>query len=123
LAAAVRGLVHHSVAALREVDRLEDVEVERILDVAASVRRREPDVDDDRVLVVVRIELAERLADDALVLPHAWPGIAAEGRRLRQGGIDLDARDSRLRGRGEGRGQDTEKQSFPHFLSYCCALQ
>src|SRR5213078_308009 len=71
LAAAVRRLVHHLVGALAQIDRLQHVEVERVLDVAPGVPRRQRDVDDDRVLRIVRLHLAERLADDLFVLPDA----------------------------------------------------
>ena len=58
-------------SALAQVDRLQDVEVERVLDLAARIPRRELDVDDDGVLRIGGIDLAERLADDLFVLPDA----------------------------------------------------
>src|SRR6267154_6882212 len=79
LAAAVGRLVHHLARAFLEIDRLEDVEVEGVFDVAARVARREFDVDDVAVLAVVRVDLAERRADDLLVLADARPRESAEG--------------------------------------------
>ena len=57
--------------ALAQVGRLQDVEVERILDLPVPVAGRELDVDDDIVLGVARGELAERVAGDLLVLSDA----------------------------------------------------
>ena len=57
--------------ALAQVDRLQDVEVERILDLPVPVARRKLDVDDDIILGVARVELAERFAGDLLVLSDA----------------------------------------------------
>ncbi len=110
-AAAVRRLVHHLVRAATEVDRLEDVEVERVLDLAAGVPRRELDVHDHGVLRVEGIDLAERLADDLLVLSDARPRIAAKRRRF--GGRDLDPDDAGVGGAGRAahgkQGEDREQ--------------
>src|SRR6185503_4063333 len=100
LAAAIGRLVHHLVRALLELDRLQDVEVELVLDVAARVARRELEVDDDAILPVVGIDFAVRDADQLLVLADARPRITAERRRLAGG--DLDPGDARL---GERRGK------------------
>ena len=105
LRAAVRRLVHHLVRAFAQVDRLEDVEVECVLDVAANVPRRQQDVDDDGILRIRGIDFAECLADDLLVLTDARPRVAAEGRRL--GGDDLNPRDARF-GRRWRQGPCTE---------------
>ena len=94
LAAAIRRLVHHLVRALAQVDRFQDVEVERVLDVAAGILRRELDVDDDGVLRIGRVDLAEGFAGDLLVLPDAGPRVTAKRRRLRRG--DLNLGDSRI---------------------------
>src|SRR5437899_680956 len=82
IAAAVRRLVHHLVIAFAQVNRLEDVEVERVLDHAARVARRELEIDDHGILRIVRVDLAVRLADKLFVLPDALERVAAEGRRL-----------------------------------------
>jgi len=77
-----------------------------VLDVAARVARREFDIDDVAVLPVVRVDLAERLADDLLVLADTRPRESAEGGRLRARGVDLDPGDARVGGRcGEQRGE------------------
>jgi len=70
------------VIALAQVDRLQDVEVECVIDFAAGVPRRQLDVDDHGVFRIVRIELAVGLADELFVLADAGEGMAAEGRRL-----------------------------------------
>ncbi len=94
LAAAIGRLVHHLVRALLQVDRLEDVEVERVLDLAARISRREGDVDDDGVLGIEGIDLAEGLAVELFILSDPRPRIAAECRRLFR---DQDLGDARLR--------------------------
>jgi hypothetical protein len=82
------------VCALLQVDRLQDVEVERVLDLAPSIARREREIDDDGVLRVKRVDLAVGLAGELLVLANAGPGVAAKGRRL--GRRDLNLGDARL---------------------------
>jgi len=59
------------VRALGQIERLQDVEIVRVLDVAVRVRRREPDVRDDGILRIVRIDLALRIAGDDFVLADA----------------------------------------------------
>ena len=70
LCSAVDRVVHHLVVALARIDRLQDVERMRILDLAGGVARRELDIDDDRILGVVRIEFAVRHADELFVLAN-----------------------------------------------------
>ena len=118
LAAAIGRLVHHLVRALGEIDRLQDVEVERVLDVAVGVARRELDVGDAAVLGIGRADFAVGLARDLLVLADAGPRVAAERRRLVCGHGDLgDARlDGRRRGEraaGGERGDDACAQPPP----------
>jgi hypothetical protein len=84
------------VGALGQIDRLEDVEIEGVLDVPAGVARRQPDVHDYGILRVARVHLAERLTNDLLVLPDAGPRVATERRRF--SGDDLDPGDPRLGG-------------------------
>jgi hypothetical protein len=109
LPTAVGRLVHHLVGALAQVDGLEDVEVERVLDVAVGVPRRERDVDDHGVERIVRVQLAERLADDLLVLSDARPGKASE--RGRFPCADLHPGDSRLCGRHRREDDSKDEQS------------
>ena len=96
LAAAVRRLVHHFVRALGKIDRLQDVEVEGVLDVASGVSGRKLDVDDDSVLPVTRVDFTVRRADHLLVLTDLRPRVTAERRRLRPRGVNLDPRDARV---------------------------
>src|SRR5439155_3412540 len=94
LPAAVRRLVQHLVVPFTQIDRLQDVEVERILDLSGSIPRRKLDVDDNLILCILRIQLAKRLPDDLLVLPDTRPRVSAERRRLLL--RDLDLLDLRL---------------------------
>jgi hypothetical protein len=90
------------------------------LGVAARVARRELDVDDHPVLPVVRVDLAIGGSDDAFVLADARPGVAAEGRRLRQGRVNLDAGDARLgyrRSEGGGERRHQGELRDVHLLS------
>ena len=68
LAAAVRRLIHHFAIALAWVQRLQNVEIVVIDDVALCVFRRERDVGDDRILRISRVDLARRDAGDDLIL-------------------------------------------------------
>src|SRR5207248_11371953 len=77
-----------------QIDRLEDVEVEGVFDLAARVARRELDVHDRGVLRIVGVELAVRLAGQLFVLADVLEDVAAEGRRLLLD--DLDFRDVRV---------------------------
>jgi hypothetical protein len=70
------------VIAFAQVDRLQDVEIERVLDLPIRVLWRELKIDDDGILGVLGIELAECFADDLFVRPDALEGVSAEGRRL-----------------------------------------
>ena len=90
LAAAIGRLVHHLVVAAAQILRLEDVEIERVLDHAVLVSRRELDVHDHRVPGIARVELAERPADQLFVLSHAGKGVTAEGRRFPHRELDPD---------------------------------
>jgi hypothetical protein len=94
------------VSALAQIDRLEDVEIERVLDVASDVARGQLDVHDPGILRVERIDLAERLAHNLLVLSDTRPRVTAERRRFRGG--DLDLRDVRLRHSGRADGGQRE---------------
>src|ERR1700722_10958899 len=67
--------------------------------------RRELDVGDERVLGIIRIDLAGRNAGDVLVLPDASEGMATEGC---SSGQDLYLRDARMRV-GHG-GQDADRR-------------
>ena len=103
LVAAVVDLDEQLVVAVAQIDRLQDVDVHRVLDVAARVARRELDVGDDPVASVVRVDFAVGLAAQLLVgaggperARHARDRIL-EGRRLDAG--DLDLGDARLRAR------------------------
>ena len=100
LAAAIRRLVHHLVRAAAEIDRFENVEVERILDASTRVPRRQREIDDDRVAGDVGVELAEGLPDDLFVLAHGRKCVSAERRRFLRD--DLNPGDMRIRSRGEG---------------------
>ena len=100
LVAAVGRLVHHLVVALAQVNRLEDVEGERILDVAVGVRRREANVGDDRVLGIGGIHFAVGHADEFFVLSDARPHVAAKGGRFLGGNDDLG--DARAHGKRTG---------------------
>jgi hypothetical protein len=82
------------VIAFCEIGRFQHVEIERVLDLAIGILRRELDVDDDRVLRVLRIELAIGLADDLLVGADVLEDVAAERRLLLR---DLQLRDARVR--------------------------
>src|SRR5262249_39731183 len=73
LASAIRRLIHHLVIALARVNRLQDVEIERVLDIAPRIPRREREVDDDRISRVARADFGECLADDLFVLSDARP--------------------------------------------------
>jgi hypothetical protein len=70
------------VIAFAQVDRLQDVEIKRILDLPVGVLWRELYIEDRGILRVVRIELAEGLADDLFVGADALEGLTAERRRL-----------------------------------------
>ncbi len=92
LAAAIGRLVHHLMIALAEVDRLEDVEVVGVLDVAVLIPRGQRDVRDDRILRVRRIYLALCDPDDELVLTDERERMAAEGGAALEDGDLGDAR-------------------------------
>jgi hypothetical protein len=76
--AAIRRLVHDLVIAFVQVDRLQDVEVKRVFDLPIGVLWRELDVDNHGILGVVRIELAERFADNLFVGPDSLEGVTAK---------------------------------------------
>ena len=59
---------------LRQIDRLEDENVRRVLDHAARVARRELDVGDERVSWIARVELAKGGATELLVLADGSEG-------------------------------------------------
>src|SRR6185436_9669128 len=63
-------------------------------DFASGVARRKLQIDDDRILRILRIELAECLSGDLLVLPHTGPRVAAESRRFFH--VDLNLRHLRV---------------------------
>jgi len=99
LAAPVRRLVHHLAIALVQVERLQDVEIVLIFDVAVGVFRRQLDVGDQRILRVRRTDLARRDPGDDLVLADAGKRVSAE----RDGPVqDLDSRGARVRIRRHG---------------------
>jgi hypothetical protein len=98
LVAAIGELVERAVA-LGHVDRLEDVEIGRILDHPAGVARRLVEVDDYRIERAFRIELAAEAADHLLIGPDIAEGLPGR-KRLLFG--DLDPRHARLRARGRG---------------------
>ncbi len=112
LAAAVRRLVHHLARALGKIDRLQDVEVEGVFHVAARVARGEFDVDDVPVLPVVRVHFSVRLPTIFSYWPTSGPRVAAESRRLRPRGVDLDPGDARLgeRSRQYGAGGERDER-------------
>jgi len=76
------------VVAVLQVDRLEDEDVGRVLDLAVAVPRREFDVGDEGISRIRGVELAEGGAAELLVLADRSEREAAERGRLRPGGID-----------------------------------
>src|SRR5207244_8778217 len=100
---------------LREVDGLEDVDVDRILDHAPLIARREVDVRDERVAAVRRIDLAVGAVKDLLVLADAAERQAAERRRL--DAHDLERGDARLGGQAE-RAQRARENCASRWLAF-----
>jgi hypothetical protein len=83
---------------------LQDVEVERVLDVAARsslTGLRQVKVDDHPVAAIVRIDFAVRDADDLFVLPDAGKRVAAKGEHPV---CYFDVGNARLHRRGKSRG-------------------
>ena len=54
----------------------------RILDLAARIARGEADIDDDRILGIVRVEFPKGRAHEFFVLTDPGPRVAAERRRF-----------------------------------------
>ena len=76
----------------RAIDWPQDEDARRVLDLAGGVLRREPEINDDRVTRIGRIDLTVRAADELFVLPDRAERGCAERRRLDPS--DLDSRDS-----------------------------
>src|SRR5262249_56864710 len=94
LVAAIGKFVEQRAVALGDVDRLEDVEVSRILDHSAGVARRLVEVDDCRIERAFRIEFAMKAADHLLIGPDGAEGLPG-GKWFLPG--DLDPHHARLR--------------------------
>jgi hypothetical protein len=82
LVSAVDHVVEDRPAALGEIDRLEDLYVDRVLDHAAVVSQRLVEIDDDRVLPLSRIELTVGACGHELVLPGLEAASLERGRHL-----------------------------------------
>jgi hypothetical protein len=61
--------IEQPVVADRSVDRPQEEDVRRVLDLAGGVRRSESEIGDNRVAAVGRIDLALGATDELLVLP------------------------------------------------------
>jgi TPR repeat protein len=77
-----REFVEQRAVGLGHVERLEDVEVGRILDHPAGVARRLGEVDDYRIERAFRIELAAKAADHLLIGPDVAEGLPGRKRLL-----------------------------------------
>ena len=99
LVAAIDDVVEDPAVTVREVDGLEDVDVDRILDHAPLIARREVDVRDEGIAAVRWIDLGIGAGKDLLVLADASERQAAERRRL--DAHDLERGDVRLGGQAE----------------------
>ena len=110
LVAAVVDVVDERAVALHGIRRAQDVEIGRVLDLAARVARRAPQVDDGAVGRVARVELAVEAPGDAHVGPDGAEGFAAGKGRGRG---DFEASDLGLRGRCQRRAcqQETKKRT------------
>ncbi len=110
--AAIVEVEQQLVAALAEVDRLQDEDVHRVLDPAAGISRRVFEIGDERVVRIVGIEFAVGPAAKLFVRPHFAVGSKdppLESGRLRPRAIDDDPRDvslGELRRRGQGPRQE-----------------
>ena len=102
--AAIGSFVKDFVIALARVGRLQDVEIERVLDFASRVARRKADIHDHLVVRVGRIDFGECLADNPLVGAHFGKRVAPERRSPRN---NLDFRYACAGGRrhGQNRGE------------------
>src|SRR5262249_46603240 len=79
----------HFMIAFAQVDRLQKIKVERILNLAAGVPRRELQIHEYLISRIFWIQLTKGLSGDLLVLPDAGPRISAECRRLLRCDLDL----------------------------------
>ena len=82
-AAAIGDFVEEPLVGLGAVDRAQDLEVGRIGRGAVGVFHREVDVHDDAVDRVLRVDLADDPAADALILPDGAEGFAAHRPAIR----------------------------------------
>ena len=78
-ATAIRHVLPHQMAALRHVHRLDQEECGDVLAFAVHIPGCQIDILDDRIVQVVRIELAEDTTGERFILPCGAEGCAAEG--------------------------------------------
>ena len=83
--------------ALAQIDRLQDVEIEGVFDLARSIALRQIDVHDHMIVAIRWAELAESFANDPLIGSDARKRKATERRAARD---DLDFRDASVGGSG-----------------------
>ena len=102
---AIVALVEELAAGPRHVDRLQQVDVHRVLDLPGRIAGCQGKVGDRAVARVARIDLSEGAAGELLVGPDRVERRAAEGRRL--DGREHDPGDARLGGAG---GQEGDRQ-------------
>ncbi|MEJ0078809.1 MAG: hypothetical protein WDO17_25905 [Alphaproteobacteria bacterium] len=109
LVAAVDRVDEQDAVALLAIRGTQDLDIGRVFDHAARIAGRERDVLDDGVPCIPRIDLAIRLAEQALIGASRSKRLSAEGRL---DGRDLEPRDARLgRKRERGRGKQREYQA------------